>query len=238
MGARQMHTIIHIEVVMELETLGLFVLTETLLSLSPGPAVLLVLGLSVRHGFQIGFGAILGILAVNIVYFTLAALGVGAMILASATLFTIIKWIGAAYLAYLGIMMLNPLWRRLRGYGKNEGEAINIEDASLAVASLRKDMRRAFVRGFILQASNPKNIAFFVAILPQFISPEGNVAGQLVVLGILSVLLELPILLAYGFASSKSAALMKIRVVEWIEGAGGVVLIGMGAALALIRREP
>lgn len=221
---------------MELETLGLFVLTETLLSLSPGPAVLLVLGISVRHGFQIGFGATLGILAVNIVYFTLAALGVGAAILASATLFTIIKWIGAAYLAYLGVMMLIPLWQRLRGKGASE--TINVENASRAVAGLRKDMRRAFVRGFILQASNPKNIAFFVAILPQFISPGDNVAGQLVILGILSVLLELPILLAYGFASSKSAALMKARLVEWIEGIGGMALIGMGAALALIRREP
>jgi len=223
---------------MELETLGLFILTETLLSITPGPAVLLVLGLSVRYGFKIGFGATLGILSVNAVYFTLAALGVGAMILASATLFTAIKWIGAAYLVYLGVMMLRPLFKRLWGKTTSKGEVINVANASMAVADDKKDFRGSFVRGFILQASNPKNIAFFVAILPQFISPEGNVAGQLVILGIVSVLLELPILVVYGLASSKSAKLMKAHVVEWIEGMGGAILIAMGAMLAMYRRSP
>ncbi len=223
---------------MELETLGLFILTETLLSLTPGPAVLLVLGLSVRYGFKIGFGATLGILSVNAVYFTLAALGVGAMILASATLFTVIKWIGAAYLVYLGVMMLRPLFIRFWGKSASKVEVINVANASMAVAGDKKDFRGSFVRGFILQASNPKNIAFFVAILPQFISPESNVAGQLVILGIVSVLLELPILVVYGLASSKSAKLMKAHVVEWIEGMGGAILIAMGAMLAMYRRSP
>ena len=141
---------------MELETLGLFMLTEALLSLTPGPAVLLVLGLSIRHGFKIGFGATLGILAVNAVYFALAALGVGAMIVASATLFTIIKWIGAAYLAYLGVVMLMPLLRRLSGKSKTDDEVIDVTEASKAVIGAGKDFRRAFVRGFVLQASNPK----------------------------------------------------------------------------------
>ncbi|VAW21076.1 hypothetical protein MNBD_ALPHA11-1762 [hydrothermal vent metagenome] len=223
---------------MELETLGLFILTETLLSITPGPAVLLVLGLSVRYGFKIGFGATLGILSVNAVYFTLAALGVGAMILASATLFTAIKWIGAAYLVYLGVMMLRPLFIRFWGKSDSKDEVINVANASMAVADDKKDFRGSFVRGFILQASNPKNIAFFVAILPQFISPEGNVAGQLFILGIVSVLLELPILVVYGLASSKSAKLMKVHVVEWIEGMGGAILIAMGAMLAMYRRTP
>jgi len=222
---------------MELETLGLFMLTEALLSLTPGPAVLLVLGLSVRHGFKIGFGATLGILLVNAFYFALAALGIGAMILASATLFTIIKWVGAAYLAYLGVMMLLPLVRRLLGYSAYDGKVIDVVDASNAVADAKKDFRRAFLRGVVLQASNPKNIAFFVAILPQFISPEGNVGFQLLVFGVVSVMIEIPILLAYGYASSKSAALMKARVIDWIEGIGGGVLIGLGVALAMVRRS-
>ncbi|MCF6326136.1 MAG: LysE family translocator [Devosiaceae bacterium] len=208
------------------------------MSITPGPAVLLVLGLSVRYGFKIGFGATLGILSVNALYFTLAALGVGAMILASAALFTTIKWIGAAYLIYLGIMMLRPLFRRFWGKTTAKNEVINVASASMAVGGNKTDFRGSFVRGFILQASNPKNIAFFVAILPQFISPEGNVAGQLFILGIVSVLLELPILVVYGLASSKSAKLMKAHVVEWIEGMGGAILIAMGAMLAMYRRSP
>lgn len=221
---------------MHLDSLGLFILTETLLSMTPGPAVLLVLGLSVRHGFKLGFGAILGILSVNALYFTLSALGVGALILASATLFTLIKWIGAAYLAYLGVTMAIPLVRRLTGKTTSDAQAINIDEASNAVKDYRKDFRRTFIRGFTLQASNPKNIAFFVAILPQFISPEGNVAAQLTILGIASVLLELPILVAYALASSKSAALIKEHTIEWIEGIAGGILIAMGAALALYKR--
>ena len=221
---------------MDVETLSLFIITETLLSLTPGPAVLLVLGLSVRHGFKVGFGATLGIVATNAVYFTLAAMGVGAMILASATLFAAIKWMGAAYLAYLGFNMLKPLAKRLRSSPPKRASVLDTQKASRAVRTRSQDFNRSFTRGFMLQASNPKNIAFFVAILPQFITPDENVGQQLVVLGIISVVLELPILIFYGFASSKSAALMTVRVIEWIEGVAGGILICMGGALALYKR--
>lgn len=221
---------------MTLETLGLFILTETLLSITPGPAVLLVIGLSVRHSFSIGFAATLGILATNAVYFSLSALGVRALILASATLFTVVKWIGAAYLVYLGLTMIWPIIVRQFQASRKDERAIDIGAATHAIQDSRKDFRRAFLRGFTLQASNPKNIAFFVALLPQFIDPEGNVAGQLVILGIASVLLELPILALYGYASARSARLMKARVVEWIEGFAGGILVSMGAALALYKR--
>jgi len=225
---------------MDYGTLGLFILTETLLSLTPGPAVLLVLGLSVRHGFKIGFGATLGILATNAVFFTLAALGLGAAIIASHTLFTLIKWIGAAYLIYLGVQMIMPLVKRYiirRDVDKNiDEQAIDINQATSNVAQSKKDFKRSFWRGFILQGSNPKNIIFFVAILPQFINPEAHVASQLFILGIVSVLLELPILAFYGFASSKSAAIMKEKLIEWIEGIAGGILVSMGVLLAAYKK--
>ncbi len=153
----------------------MFILTETLISLSPGPAVLLVLGLPVRHGFGIGFAATLGIITTNAVYFLLSALGVGALILSSTALFTVIKWIGAVYLSWLGINMLKPLVRRMRGLHDDRNEIINVTEAATAVQDSRKDFRQAFVRGFSLQAANPKNIAYFVATLPQFVSSDGNV---------------------------------------------------------------
>ncbi len=222
---------------MTLEAVALFALTEMLLSLSPGPAVLLVVGLSLRKGFRIGFGASLGIIAVNAVYFTLSALGVGAAIIASAALFTAIKWIGAAYLVYLGLQMIRPLLASVRKAGAQDDSALDLKAAARVASSPKEDFAKSFRRGFILQASNPKNIVFFVAILPQFISPEGNVAGQLLVLGVVSVFLELPILVFYGAASARSAAIMKQRVVDWIEGVAGGLLVAMGGALALYRRS-
>ncbi len=216
---------------MDLNTLALFALTEFLLSLTPGPAVLLVVGLSMRQGFRIGFMATLGILATNAIFFTLSALGIGALIVASATLFTIIKWIGAGYLVYLGIGMIIPLVKRL-WLKRSLGEGLDLSEAKAAAPNASQTAAKSFWQGFALQASNPKNILFFVAILPQFISPDGNVATQLVILGVVSVLLELPILVFYGYASALSARLMKERVVEWIEAAGGGILIALGGALA------
>lgn len=222
---------------MDYNTLGLFILTETLLSLTPGPAVLLVLGLSVRRGFKIGFGATLGILSTNAVFFTLAALGLGAVIIASHILFTLIKWVGAAYLVYLGIQMIMPLIKRIAAKKRGDEQVIDVDAASMNVKDIKQDFKRSFIKGFLLQGSNPKNIVFFVAILPQFITPEGNVASQLFILGVVSVLLELPILAFYGFASSKSAAIMKETVIEWIEGFAGGLLVSMGVLLAAYRRS-
>lgn len=222
---------------MDLNTLALFALTEFLLSLTPGPAVLLVIGLSMRQGFRIGIMATLGILSTNAVFFTLSALGIGALIVASATLFTIIKWVGAAYLVYLGVGMVLPLAKRL-WYKRSVGEGLDLSEAKAAAPKVLQTAVKSFWQGFALQASNPKNILFFVAILPQFISPDGNVATQLVILGVVSVLLELPILVFYGFASALSARLMKERVIEWIEAVGGGILIALGGALATSQYRP
>ena len=224
---------------MDLHTIALFALTEFLLSLTPGPAVLLVIGLSMRRGFHIGFMASLGIVATNAVFFALSALGVGALILASATLFTVLKWIGAAYLVYLGVGMIRPLARRLRqgrGAVAADNSGLDLASARAAAPVVQEGAMRSFWRGFSLQASNPKNLAFFVAILPQFVTPEAGVAVQMVVLGVVSVLLELPILVVYGAASAFSAHLMRERLIEWIEGIGGGILIGLGGALAASQR--
>ena len=176
-------------------------------------------------------------MATNAVFFTLAALGLGAAIIASHTLFTLIKWIGAAYLVYLGVQMIIPLIKRYLNRKNADGQVIDLEEASQQVKNIKQDFRRSFWKGFVLQGSNPKNIVFFVAILPQFINPEAHVASQLFILGVVSVLLELPILAFYGLASSKSAAIMKESLIEWIEGIAGGLLITMGGLLAAYKRS-
>ena len=97
---------------------------------------------------------------------------------------------------------------------------------------------QAFWQAFSLQAADPKNLAFFVAILPQFITPDAGVAVQMLVLGAVSIGIELPILVAYGAASAFSARLMGKRVIVWIEAVGGGVLVALAGALALSQRSP
>jgi threonine/homoserine/homoserine lactone efflux protein len=88
----------------------------------------------------------------------------------------------------------------------------------------------------VVQASNPKNLAFFVALLPQFITPGEGVGLQLVVLGIVSVAVELPILVAYSVLAAASTRWLRARAILWIEGLAGGILVGLGAALASARR--
>ncbi|PRX11910.1 UNVERIFIED_ORG: threonine/homoserine/homoserine lactone efflux protein [Martelella mediterranea] len=216
---------------MDWSSVAAFAATEFLLCLSPGPAVLLVVGLSMRQGFWRSQAAAAGILATNALYFALSAAGVASLILMSATLFNVVKIVGAAYLAWLGIKMIAPLFSRRKGES----------DAVLASAA---DMRRArpeapfrlFFRGFSVQAANPKNLAFFVAILPQFVNPTGDVAMQMMVFGGISVLLELPILIIYALAFSALARVITERLVAWLEASAGGILIMLGAALALQKR--
>ena len=218
---------------MDWSNIAAFAATEFLLCLSPGPAVLLVVGLSMRQGFWRSQAAAAGILTTNAIYFALSAAGVASLILASATLFYVVKIIGAAYLAWLGLGMIVPLWRAWR-----RGEKGDVPLALAAEASPRftAPPLTLYWKGISIQASNPKNLAFFVAILPQFIDPAGPVALQMAVLGGVSVLLELPVLLIYALAFSALAKVITERVVLWLEAIAGGVLIALAGILAWERR--
>jgi threonine/homoserine/homoserine lactone efflux protein len=160
---------------MSLRLLLLFAITEFLLCLTPGPAVLLVVSQAVKSGFKSSMKGASGILAGNTIYFVLSALGLGALLSSSATLFQIIKWTGAAYLVFIGLRMLlsrTPL-------GGVDSEAVR-----------PKRPVRLFSEGLVTQLSNPKAIVFFSALLPQFLSPDGNMIEQFMALGILSVVIE------------------------------------------------
>ena len=222
---------------MDFDTIALFAITEFLLTLAPGPATVLVVSLTMRYGFRTGFAASLGVLSTNVLLFSLSALGIGALILASATLFTLIKWVGAIYLAYLGIGMIVPLVRHF--LGQRSTDVVSGPDDPTAPYPIRQlTGMQAFWQAFSLQAADPKNLAFFVAILPQFITPDAGVAVQMLVLGAVSIGIELPILVAYGAASAFSARLMGKRVIVWIEAVGGGVLVALAGALALSQRSP
>jgi homoserine/homoserine lactone efflux protein len=206
---------------MTVETWLLFCATETVLCFIPGPAVLCVVSAALARGARAGFHASLGILAANTAYFALSATGLGAVLLASRTVFVAIKWVGAAYLVYLGLRML---------LAHGEGKAKAPEAPPVASA------RGAFLNGFVVQAANPKALIFFTALLPQFIDPDAAVWPQVGLLAASSVAIELGVLSLY-VAACHSAR-------RWVRGGrfggvlqrvGGGFLILAGARLAAMR---
>ena len=204
-------------------TWWLFALTETVLSLTPGPAVLLVLSSALRSGARKSISSILGILTANTVYFALSASSLGALLISFYRVFFAVKWNGAAYLVYLGA-------RTILGHSEvlPSGEPA---EASSSFTRLLRD-------GFVLQMSNPKAIVFFSAILPQFIDPRRAVLPQIVILGLTSVICEFAVLSSYGVAAARASVFARQpRYAKWTNRIAGSLLIGAGAGLAALRRD-
>ncbi|GAB5375197.1 MAG: LysE family translocator [Acuticoccus sp.] len=218
---------------MALDTLILFALTEFVLCLTPGPAVFVVVSLAMRRGVLAGWAAGAGVTAGTAFYFALSALGVGALIVASHTLFMVLKWVGGAYLVWLGVRLALPLALRLAGRGEPAPATEPAAPAGEAVAA--PGLWPAFFKGFGVQLANPKTLMFFTALFPQFIAPEGNVALQFSLMAVVSAAMEMPILMAYALMSAASAKWVRGRLMVWFEGISGAVLVAIGAALAVSR---
>jgi len=197
---------------MTLTTWWIFVCTETVLCLMPGPAVMFVLSSALKAGARKSVFSNLGILTANTVYFAVSATGIGALLL-SSKLFLAVKWIGAAYLVILGLRLL---------FDHNRA----VTDAETALIDHKP--RHLFFSGVTLQLSNPKAILFFSALLPQFLNPHASVIPQIVILGVTSVIIEFSILLGYGIAGSAITP----RYASWTNRVAGGLLIGAGAGLA------
>ena len=197
---------------------ALFAVTETALCFTPGPAVLLVLA----RGTASSVWSSLGILAGNTMYFALSGTGLGAALLASYELFSVIRWAGAAYLVWLGICAL-------------AGTSPVFSVSRSAEAPARRG--RIFVNGFVLQASNPKALVFFTALLPQFIDPRASVLTQVAILAVTSVLIEFCVLLAYGALAGRLTGLAKRpRFARLANRIAGSMLIGAGIGMTRLRR--
>jgi homoserine/homoserine lactone efflux protein len=204
---------------MTLQTWIAFTVLETVLCFTPGPAVLFVTSTALARGSRAGLGGAWGIVACNTFYFLLSALGVATVILASSRLFMALKWLGAAYLVYLGIKML---WSRAAAAeAQSQGE----ETSGYS----------ALVRGFGVQAANPKALAFFVALLPQFVDASASVWVQVGVLALTSVVIELGVLSFYVWIASRARAYAGGRSTAWLKRASGALLVAAGARLALLR---
>lgn len=204
------------------DTLLAFTLTSLLLAVAPGPDNLGVLSLGLSRGRRAASGFAFGCAAGCLVHTLLAAVGVSALIAASPTAFTALKLVGAAYLLYLA-------WQAFRSSG-------------VRLATAGGDAERRFWpyvgRGLIANAINPKVGLFFLAFLPQFVSPGANAGTQIVLLG---GIFTLSAMLVFQLLALFSGALgtwlqRRARVGVWLDRLTGVLFVGLAARLALAQR--
>ena len=205
--------------------LALFASAALLVNLTPGPDMLFVVGSSAARGRRDGVYAALGVGLGCMLHIALAALGLSALLAASATAFTIVKWVGAAYLVWTGIAMLRSAGQRV--------------DASAAVPTTSM---KVFWQGAATNALNPKVALFFLAFLPQFIAPGSD--GQalaFVVLGLLfnagGAVVNIGVALLAGAARERWAGSAEAgRVGEWLQRAAGALFVALGVKLAFSSR--
>jgi len=199
-------------------SLWLFGLAALALLAIPGPAVLYIVFQSAEQGRRVGLASVAGVHLGTLVHVAAASAGLSAVIVASSVAFSAVKYAGAAYLVYLGVRKLLD------------------RDAQTRVERTREPLRRAFVRGTIVNALNPKTALFFLAFLPQFVAPDrGGVWSQALVLGFVFVGLGLVTDSLYALAAGTVAGLLR-RQRNAVRYGSGIVFIALGATAALAKR--
>ena len=201
-------------------SLWLFGLAALALLAIPGPAVLYIVVQSAEQGRRVGLASVAGVHLGTLVHVAAASAGLSALIVASSVAFSAVKYAGAAYLVYLGIRKL--LERDAETRVERERE--------------REPLRRALVRGMIVNVLNPKTALFFLAFLPQFVAPDrGGVWSQALVLGFVFVGLGLVTDSLYALAAGTVGGLLQRRQ-NAVRYGSGIVFIALGATAALAKR--
>lgn len=206
----------------------LYVSLAAAVIVSPGPSALLCVSHAVSHGARKTVATIVGGITASMTLMLLSALGLGAVIAASDTLFHAIKWAGAAYLVFLGV----STWR-----SKEQEPAAAVHPAALQevpVTSLPGTRwQQLYRKGFMVGIGNPKDLLFFSALFPQFMNPAEPIVGQLVILGVSWMLLDGSIMFAYALCGSRLIArLGRGGVGRWFHRVTGGAFIAAGGVLA------
>jgi threonine/homoserine/homoserine lactone efflux protein len=206
--------------------LALYLAAAFLLAITPGPGIFYVAARTLAGGRTEGVASSLGTGLGGMVHVLAGSLGVSALVLASAELFTALKLVGAAYLVWLG-------WRTFQAARR---DAANV----LAGGTVEPPIgpRRAFREGVVVEALNPKTAAFFLAFIPQFVDMAGSVALQFVVLGFISVVLNTlaDIVVAFAASGIRDGAAARPELIKRLREASGGAMIALGIGLALAKR--
>ncbi|WP_096671543.1 LysE family translocator [Polaromonas sp. AET17H-212] len=208
----------------DVQHLLLFIAAGWLLNLTPGPDVLYIVTNSLRSGARAGMVAGLGITAGCFVHIFAAAVGVSALLAASATAFTVLKWMGAAYLLWTGINIL---------FSRRPPVATDLMAA--AASEPQRPLKAVFIGGFWTNVLNPKVAIFFLAFVPQFIAPDAaSPALAFAMLGVLFNLNAIPVNVGWALVAAWLARRDAVRRgMHWLDRAAGVMFIGFGIKLAL-----
>jgi homoserine/homoserine lactone efflux protein len=206
-----------------LETWLAFFVACWLISLSPGAGAISCMAAGLRHGFKLAFWNIVGLIGGIMFMLLIVALGLGALLAASTVAFTVVKWVGVAYLVYLGVQQ----WR---------APAFAVDPAA-AERALGATPRELVVKGFLVNATNPKGILFMLAVLPQFIDPLRPLAIQYVLCGATLVFTDVVVMSGYTlFASRVLRMLREAHHIRLLNRTFGALFVGAGAVLATFRR--
>jgi len=211
-----------------------YLLATIILSVTPGPGVFSSISSGLHHGVRRGVWNAVGMQAANLVYVIVVALGLGAILLASETLFTVVKWLGVAYLIYLGIVTWRappPVFDAEKVGDDKTGDRPHLSSSD------QWGLSPIFMRGFLVNITNPKGIIFFAAIFPQFIDIARPQLVQYAILGATTVATDLAIMTAYiALAAKVFRAMRDPSHMRWVNRGLGSMFVAAGVALAGFRR--
>ncbi len=204
---------------MPFETWLAFTAAAAVLLVIPGPTILLVVSYALGQGWRTALPMAAGVALGDFTAMTLSLLGLGALMAASATVFTLLKWAGAAYLVWLGV----KLWRA--------GASLDVAPRKDAASSLRM-----LGHAWLVTALNPKSLVFFVAFLPQFIDPKLAFLPQVSLCAATFLILAFANAFAYALVAARARrAVRDPRTIGLVNKAGGSLLIGAGFATAVLK---
>jgi threonine/homoserine/homoserine lactone efflux protein len=202
------------------QTFLLFLAAALVVAITPGPGILYIVARTLAGGSREGLASSVGLGLGGLVHVVGGAFGISALVMASAEAFTLLKIAGALYLIWLGL----NTWRGAR----------IVEPTDVRTTG----MRRAFREGIVVEALNPKTAAFFLAFIPQFVDPSANVAGQFIVLGLISVGLNTSadLVVTYWATKARAGFARRPSLLTRTRQASGAIMCGLGTSLLFARR--
>lgn len=199
-----------------------FVAACALLALTPGPNMALIVGNTAAHGLRAGLVTLAGTSTGLIVLVAVAALGMTSVVVFMSEWFDVLRWIGACYLAWLGIQQLRSWWHN--------------RSATALTPAAQGSPRIWYLQGVGVSLSNPKVLFFLGAFLPQFIDPAASAVWQLSILAAVFVSILVAVDVGYTFAVAGARTRFNVARMRMLDGVAGVLLLVGGAALAMTRR--
>ena len=206
---------------MSIAVVSAFALAAMVTIAIPGPTVLLALANGSRYGVRRATFGMLGAVASDIVLVFSVGVGLGALLLASEVAFSVVKWVGVAYLVFLGVRMLFARGALLHGD---------------PAADPRGTPGALFTKSFLVAVTNPKGYLFVGALLPQFIDPAQPQLVQYLAIGLVFCGIDFIIMFAYAVLGTQAVRLLRRSGALWIDRVCGTVLLGLAASLAFVRR--